>query len=110
VASRWTTNGPLPRNQSDSLTRKKTMSFPPDAFIIGAQPGTTSLSALLDQHPKIVLSTPKEPDFFSVNDCCREVPGGVIAGVDTVGRALLLCRRSPGLGPGRFTSRTTVPG
>ncbi len=44
------------------------MSFPPDAFIIGAQrAGTTSLSALLDQHPKIVLSTPKEPDFFSVN-------------------------------------------
>lgn len=44
------------------------MSFPPDAFIIGAQrAGTTSLSGLLDQHPDIVLSNPKEPDFFSVN-------------------------------------------
>ena len=44
------------------------MAFPPDLFIIGAQrSGTTSLSALLDQHPSVVLSTPKEPDFFSVN-------------------------------------------
>jgi hypothetical protein len=44
------------------------MSFPPEAFIIGAQrSGTTSLSSLLDQHPGIVLSVPKEPDFFSVN-------------------------------------------
>jgi hypothetical protein len=44
------------------------MSFPPAAFIIGAQrSGTTSLSTVLDQHPSIVLSTPKEPDFFSVN-------------------------------------------
>jgi len=44
------------------------MAFPPQLFIIGAQrSGTTSLSALLDQHPAIVLSAPKEPDFFSVN-------------------------------------------
>jgi Sulfotransferase domain len=44
------------------------MPFPPEAFIIGAQrAGTTSLSSILDQHPDIVLSTPKEPDFFSVN-------------------------------------------
>jgi sulfotransferase family protein len=44
------------------------MPFPPAAFIIGAQrSGTTSLSSLLDQHPDIVLSVPKEPDFFSVN-------------------------------------------
>jgi Sulfotransferase domain len=44
------------------------MSFPPAAFIIGAQrAGTTSLSAILDQHPGIVVSAPKEPDFFSVN-------------------------------------------
>lgn len=44
------------------------MPFPPEAFIIGAQrSGTTSLSSLLDQHPGIVLSVPKEPDFFSVN-------------------------------------------
>jgi hypothetical protein len=44
------------------------MPFPPEAFIIGAQrSGTTSLSSLLDQHPDVVLSTPKEPDFFSVN-------------------------------------------
>lgn len=44
------------------------MPFPPEAFIIGAQrSGTTSLSRLLDQHPGIVLSAPKEPDFFSVN-------------------------------------------
>lgn len=44
------------------------MPFPPEAFIIGAQrSGTTSLSSLLDQHPGIVLSVPKEPDFFSIN-------------------------------------------
>lgn len=44
------------------------MAFPPELFIIGAQrSGTTSLSALLDQHPAVVLSTPKESDFFSVN-------------------------------------------
>jgi hypothetical protein len=44
------------------------MPFPPEAFIIGAQrSGTTSLSSLLDQHPGIALSVPKEPDFFSVN-------------------------------------------
>lgn len=44
------------------------MPFPPEAFIIGAQrAGTTSLSAILDQHPNFVLSTPKEPDYFSAN-------------------------------------------
>jgi hypothetical protein len=44
------------------------MAFPPELFIIGAQrSGTTSLSALLDQHPAMVLSRPKETDFFSVN-------------------------------------------
>ena len=44
------------------------MAFPPELFIIGAQrSGTTSLSALLNQHPGIVLSTPKETDFFSIN-------------------------------------------
>jgi Sulfotransferase family len=44
------------------------MGFPPQLFIIGAQrSGTTSLSALLDQHPAVVLSAPKESDFFSVN-------------------------------------------
>jgi hypothetical protein len=44
------------------------MAFPPQLFIIGAQrSGTTSLSSLLDQHPAMVLSTPKETDFFSVN-------------------------------------------
>lgn len=44
------------------------MPYPPEAFIIGAQrSGTTSLSRLLHQHPGIVLSAPKEPDFFSVN-------------------------------------------
>lgn len=44
------------------------MSFPPHAFIIGAQKAaTTSLAFLLDQHPAIQLSSPKEPHFFSVN-------------------------------------------
>jgi hypothetical protein len=42
------------------------MAFPPEAFIIGAQKaGTTSLADLLDQHPGIVVSNPKEPDFFN---------------------------------------------
>lgn len=36
------------------------------AFIIGAQKaGTTFLAGLLDQHPEICLSTPKEPQFFT---------------------------------------------
>jgi hypothetical protein len=44
------------------------MAFPPKAFIIGAQKaGTTSVADLLEQHPQIVLSNPKEPDFFNVN-------------------------------------------
>lgn len=42
------------------------MSFPPQAYLIGAQKaGTTSLAFLLDQHPGIVLSNPKEPNFYS---------------------------------------------
>ncbi|NKB57676.1 MAG: hypothetical protein GKS00_15220 [Alphaproteobacteria bacterium] len=42
------------------------MSYPPRAFIIGAQKAaTTSLAFLLDQHPAIQLSSPKEPHFFS---------------------------------------------
>jgi sulfotransferase family protein len=52
----------------DHVQYEKLMPFPPEAFIIGAQrSGTTSLSSLLGQHPGIVLSVPKEPDFFSVN-------------------------------------------
>ncbi len=44
------------------------MNFPPRAFIIGAQKAaTTSLAFLLDQHPAIQLSDPKETHFFSVN-------------------------------------------
>lgn len=44
------------------------MNFPPRAFIIGAQKAaTTSLAFLLDQHPSIRLSNPKETHFFSVN-------------------------------------------
>jgi len=44
------------------------MSFPPDAFIIGAQKSaTTSLAFLLNQPPVVVLAEPKEPDFLTVN-------------------------------------------
>ncbi len=44
------------------------MRFPPEAYIIGAQrAGTTTLAFLLDQHPMIVLSVPKEPQFYTVN-------------------------------------------
>jgi hypothetical protein len=44
------------------------MAFPPEAFIIGAQrSGTTSLASLLNQHPDITVSDPKEPDFFTIN-------------------------------------------
>lgn len=44
------------------------MNFPPRSYLIGAQKAaTTSLAYLLDQHPKVLLSTPKEPHFFSVN-------------------------------------------
>jgi hypothetical protein len=38
----------------------------PNVFIAGAQKsGTTTLCALLDSHPNVVLSHPKEPVFFS---------------------------------------------
>lgn len=44
------------------------MNFPPRAFIIGAQKAaTTSLAFLLDQHPAIGLSDPKETHYFSVH-------------------------------------------
>lgn len=39
--------------------------FPPRGYLIGAaKSGTTSLAHILDQHPDISLSTPKEPQFF----------------------------------------------
>ncbi len=42
------------------------MSFPPKIYLIGAQKaGTTSLAHLLDQHPNLCLSKPKEPDYFT---------------------------------------------
>jgi hypothetical protein len=42
--------------------------FPPRAYLIGAQKaGTTSLARVLDLHPRITLSHPKEPDFFTGN-------------------------------------------
>lgn len=42
------------------------MRFPPEAYMIGAQKaGTTTLAVLLDQHPRITLSSPKEAAFFT---------------------------------------------
>lgn len=44
------------------------MAFPPEAYLIGAQKaGTTTLAELLDQHPRIALSRPKEPNYYSAN-------------------------------------------
>lgn len=44
------------------------MNFPPTAFLIGAQKaGTTTLAHLLDQHPHICLSNPKEPRYFNAH-------------------------------------------
>ena len=41
--------------------------FPPQVYIIGAQKsGTTFLANLLDQHPGVAVSDPKEPHFFSL--------------------------------------------
>ena len=43
------------------------MSFPPEAFLIGGQRcGTTNLAHLLSQHPRITLSVPKEPAYFTI--------------------------------------------
>ncbi|MFV8782794.1 sulfotransferase family protein [Microbulbifer sp. SA54] len=43
----------------------KTMHYP-DFFLIGAmKAGTTSLYHMLEHHPKIFLSYPKEPEYFS---------------------------------------------
>lgn len=40
--------------------------FPPRCYLIGAQKaGTTYLANLLDQHPEIVVSKPKETDFYT---------------------------------------------
>lgn len=42
------------------------MDFCPNTFMIGAmKAGTTSLAALLEQHPNVCLSSPKETHFFS---------------------------------------------
>lgn len=44
------------------------MAFPPEAYLIGAQKaGTTTLAYLLDQHPDITVSQPKESHFFAHN-------------------------------------------
>ena len=41
----------------------------PNTFIVGAQKsGTTTICALLSQHPACVLSVPKEPTFFCKTD------------------------------------------
>ncbi len=46
----------------------QTMSFPPDAFLIGAEKcGTTTLTDLLAQHPSLVVSEPRDSDFFTRN-------------------------------------------
>jgi hypothetical protein len=48
--------------------RPSSTRFPPLAYLIGAQKaGTTTLAALLGQHPELALSDPKEPDFFTGN-------------------------------------------
>lgn len=40
--------------------------FPPGAYLIGAQKSaTTTFAALLAQHPDVVPSQPKEPDYFT---------------------------------------------
>ncbi|TVR81029.1 MAG: hypothetical protein EA405_09410 [Rhodospirillales bacterium] len=42
------------------------MEFPPRIYMIGAQKaGTTTLADLLNQQPTIMLSSPKEPHFYS---------------------------------------------
>jgi hypothetical protein len=42
--------------------------FPPQAYLIGAQKaGTSSLAFLLQQHPEISLSHPKETHYFTSN-------------------------------------------
>jgi hypothetical protein len=48
--------------------RSREMRFPPEVYLIGAQKaGTTTLAYLLNQHPRITVSRPKEPHFFSHN-------------------------------------------
>jgi hypothetical protein len=43
-------------------------SFPPRAFVIGAQKAaTTTFAEALDQHPGLMVSNPKEPHFFTTN-------------------------------------------
>jgi hypothetical protein len=47
------------------------MTFAPEAFILGAAKcATTTLADLLDLHPEIRLSDPKEPDFFTGRTGC----------------------------------------
>lgn len=44
------------------------MSFPPDAYLIGAEKcGTTTLTDLLAQHPALAVSQPRDSDFFTRN-------------------------------------------
>ena len=47
----------------------------PDFYILGAQKsGTTSLCALLEQHPQLCLSRPKEPMILSRDDIALRAP------------------------------------
>ncbi|MFA9460962.1 sulfotransferase domain-containing protein [Thiohalorhabdus methylotrophus] len=44
------------------------MSFPPDVYLIGApKAGTTTLAEILETHPEVTVSTPKEPHYFTQN-------------------------------------------
>jgi hypothetical protein len=44
------------------------MSFPPEAYLIGAQKaGTTTLAYLLNQHPYVTVGQTKEPHYFTDN-------------------------------------------
>lgn len=46
-------------------TNKKVV---PNTFIIGAaKSGTTSLAYWLNQHPDVIVSSPKEPNFFNIH-------------------------------------------
>jgi hypothetical protein len=50
------------------MTERSVNVTPLNVFLIGAQKaGTTTLAALLNQHPDICLATPKETDYFSRN-------------------------------------------
>jgi len=86
-------------------TSSQTKGKRPNFFVIGAaKAGTTSLCALLGQHPDICMSDPKEPHFFSSDENYKK-------GMEWYGNFFknINSQRMIGEGSVSYTNRTQWP-